>query len=140
MLLNKRRELVTGNVIYSIVCRPMMTITAATTSRDTTGGVSGWPLSDPTGRRGTGGGTEAIVAEIRDGTAQCGSGLRSIYRGGVGAGRDGRVAVSGLAVPDRAPAVGVSGRGRPLPLNLRRHGMVSSFQAATRSTPSRRSH
>lgn len=26
MLLNKRRELVTGNVIYSIICRPMMTI------------------------------------------------------------------------------------------------------------------
>ena len=27
MLLNKRRELVTGSVIYSITCRPMMTIT-----------------------------------------------------------------------------------------------------------------
>lgn len=27
LLLNKRRELVTGNVIYSIICRPMMTIT-----------------------------------------------------------------------------------------------------------------
>ena len=27
LLLNKRRELVKGNVIYSIICRPMMTIT-----------------------------------------------------------------------------------------------------------------
>ena len=27
MLLNKRREFLTGNVIYSIICRPMMTIT-----------------------------------------------------------------------------------------------------------------
>jgi uncharacterized protein YcgI (DUF1989 family) len=26
MLLNKRRELIKGNVIYSIICRPMMTI------------------------------------------------------------------------------------------------------------------